>query len=431
VADRNRQGRTSRDTRTVGGAFDPSGRSALARDIRLTNPDRLRIVWYSNAPWAATGYGQQTAQVIQRLAKEGHQIAVHAMYGLAGSSSTWNGFKIYPQGLAAYSDDVVVAHTMEWANQDLSTPSLLMTLFDVWVLKSESLKQLKNIASWVPIDHQPTPPDVLRFLQRDNVKPIAMSKFGSRMLDITGVEHLYVPHAIEPVFQPTESVTLPNGKKMTGREFMGWEEDRFVVTMVATNKGAQPARKAWAENILAFSIFAKDKPDAVLYLYTEPDGAMAGINLPTLLDACGVEKDRYKVVDQYAYRHGLPQQMMAAMYTASNVLLACSMGEGFGIPVIEAQACGCRVIVSNFTAQPELVGDGWTVEGQPWWDAAQQSWFFTPNVPDIVKSLEAAYDAPRSLSDDAITHALGYGADTVFDQYWKPAMKELSTWCRS
>ena len=431
MADRNRQGRTSRDTRTVGGAFDPSGRSALARDIRLTNPDRLRIVWYSNAPWAATGYGQQTAQVIQRLAKEGHQIAVHAMYGLAGSSSTWNGFKIYPQGLAAYSDDVVVAHTMEWANQDLSTPSLLMTLFDVWVLKSESLKQLKNIASWVPIDHQPTPPDVLRFLQRDNVKPIAMSKFGSRMLDIAGVEHLYVPHAIEPVFQPTESVTLPNGKKMTGREFMGWEEDRFVVTMVATNKGAQPARKAWAENILAFSIFAKDKPDAVLYLYTEPDGAMAGINLPTLLDACGVEKDRYKVVDQYAYRHGLPQQMMAAMYTASNVLLACSMGEGFGIPVIEAQACGCRVIVSNFTAQPELVGDGWTVEGQPWWDAAQQSWFFTPNVPDIVKSLEAAYNTPRSLSDEAITHALGYGADTVFEQYWKPVMKEISAWCRS
>jgi len=431
VGKSNRQGHTSRDARSIGGEISPSGRSALLGNIRPTNPDRLRILWYSNAPWAATGYGQQTAQVIQRLAKEGHQVAIHAMYGLAGSSSTWNGFKVYPQGLAAYSDDVVVAHTMEWANQDLNTPTLLMTLFDVWVLKSESLKQLKNIASWVPIDHQPTPPDVLRFLQRENVKPIAMSKFGSRMMDIAGVEHLYVPHAIEPVFQPTESVTLANGRKITGREFMGWEEDRFVVSMVATNKGAQPARKAWAENILAFSIFAKDKPDAVLYLYTEPDGAMAGISLPILLDACGVEKDRYKVVDQYAYRHGLPQQMMAAMYTASNVLLACSMGEGFGIPVIEAQACGCRVIVSNFTAQPELVGDGWTVEGQPWWDAAQQSWFFTPNVPDIVKSLEAAYNTPRSLSDEAITHALGYGADTVFEQYWKPVMKEISAWCRS
>ena len=427
----NRQRRSSGDARVFSGEIAPSGRSALLGNIRTANPDRLRVLWYSNAPWAATGYGQQTAQVIPRLAKEGHAVAVHAMYGLAGSASNWNGFKMYPQGLSAYSDDVVVAHTMEWANQDLSTPTLLMTLFDVWVLKSESLKTWKNIASWVPIDHQPTPPEVLEWCARENVKPIAMSKFGSRMLNLAGVEHFYVPHAIEPVFKPTESVTLANGTKMTGREFMGWEEDRFVVSMVATNKGSQPARKAWAENILAFSIFAKDHPDAVLYLYTEPVGAMSGINLVQLMDACGIGEDKYKIVDQYAYRHGMPQNLMAAMYTASDVLLACSMGEGFGIPVIEAQACGCRVIVSNFTAQPELVGDGWTVEGQPWWDAAQRSWFFTPNVPDIVNALKLAYNAPRSRSEQAIAHAQGYGADTVFETHWKPTMKELSAWCRS
>ena len=431
MADRNRSKHPGGDAGSVGGAFAPSGRGALARSSRLADTNRLRILWYSNAPWAATGYGQQTAQVIQRLKEENHEIAIHAMYGLAGSSSTWNGFKVYPQGLAAYSDDVVVAHTMEWASHNPDLPILLMTLFDVWVLKSESLKTLKNIASWVPIDHQPTPPDVLQFCSRPNVRPIAMSKFGSRMLDIAGVEHLYVPHAIEDVFQPTEKIDTNGGGRMTGREFMGWQDDRFVVTMVATNKGNQPARKAWAENILAFSIFAKDRPDAVLYLYTEPDGAMSGINLPILLDACGVSPDRYKVVDQYAYRHGIPQKVMAAMYTASDVLLCSSMGEGFGIPVIEAQACGCRVIVSNFTAQPELVGDGWTVEGQPWWDAAQKSWFFTPNVPDIVKALEAAYDAPRGPSGEAVKFAAQYGADFVFDHYWKPTMEVLAKWCHA
>ena len=109
----NRQRRTSGDARSISGTANPSGRSTLIGSVRPANPDRLRILWYSNAPWAATGYGQQTAQVIQRLAKEDHKVAVHAMYGLAGSASTWNGFKIYPQGLAAYSDDVVVAHTME------------------------------------------------------------------------------------------------------------------------------------------------------------------------------------------------------------------------------------------------------------------------------------------------------------------------------
>ncbi len=120
----NSQRRSDRDTRSVGGAISPSGRSALVGSVRPTNPDRLRVLWYSNAPWAATGYGQQTAQVIQRLAKEDHQVAVHAMYGLAGSASTWNGFKIYPQGLAGYSDDVLVAHTTEWASHDPSTPTI-------------------------------------------------------------------------------------------------------------------------------------------------------------------------------------------------------------------------------------------------------------------------------------------------------------------
>ena len=62
---------------------------------------------------------------------------------------------------------------------------------------------------------------------------------------------------------------------------------------------------------------------------------------------------------------------------------------------------------------------------------AQNSWFFTPSVPEIVNALKLAYDAPRGRSEQAVSHAQGYGADTVFEQHWKPTMKELSAWCRS
>jgi len=413
-----------------GGQVDPSGRSALARASRPSNPDKLRILWYSNAPWTTTGYGQQTAQVIQRLAKEENEVAVHAMYGLAGSASMWNGFKIYPQGVETYSNDVIAAHLADWSNGS-KLPPLLMTLFDTWVLKSPSLLQVKNIASWVPIDHQPAPPEVAAWCDRPNVYPIAMSKFGSKMLDVFNIKNVYVPHAIEPIFKPTISVKTNDGGLLTGREFMGFEDDHFVVSICNFNKGVSPSRKAFAENLLAFGLFAADQPDARLYLYTEPDGAMGGVNLRELCISCGIAEDKYKVVDQYSYRHGIQQGVMAAMYTATDVLLSATMGEGFGIPVIEAQACGTRVIVSNFSAQPELVGDGWIVDGQPWWDQAQNSWFFTPRVTGILDALKQAYNAPRSRSDKAIAHAQGYGADVVFEQYWKPAMKELSAWCRS
>ena len=426
---RNRQEHNGRVTRPRSGDIAPKGNSALARASRPSSAESLRILWYSNAPFAPTGYGTQTAQVVQRLTKK-HEVAIHAMYGIEGMASIWNGIKLYPRGMSAYSDDVLVAHWMDWANGNRDIPAMLMTLFDVWVLKSPSLDQVPNIASWVPIDHAPCPPEVIAWCKRPNVKPIAMSKFGLQMLQNAGVDAMYAPHAFEKVFAPTPKLANSRGE-MTGRQLMEVDEDRFVVMMNAANKGQNPSRKSFAENILAFAIFAQDRPDALLYLHTERDGAMGGINLVHLLEACGVKKEQYKIVDPYAYRTGFPQQALAALYTASDVLLACSMGEGFGIPVIEAQACGCRVIVSNFTAQPELVGDGWTVEGQPWWDAAQKSWFFTPNVPDIVNALQNAYNAPRGVDKVAVDFAAPYNADRVWESHWKPVMKGLAEWCRA
>jgi glycosyltransferase involved in cell wall biosynthesis len=417
----------------AGAGGDPAlavGRGALARNVGYRSSDAARILWYSNAPWAGTGYGQQTQQAVQRFVQEGHEVAIHSMYGLEGSTSTWNGIKIYPRGLSPYSDDVIVAHWMEWT-QTSSLPKLLMTLFDVWVLKAQNLDKVPNIASWVPIDHQPCPPDVAAWCARPNVMPVAMSVFGQKALEQLGVRSLYVPHGIESVFKPTPSIKDADGRVLTGRQIMGVEEDQFVVMMTAANKGVAPSRKAFAESFMAFSMFAEKHPDAVLYMHSEATGSMGGIDLNTLAKACGIASERIKWADPYLYRMGLPQNVLAALYSGADVLLAASMGEGFGIPVVEAQACGTPVIVSNFTAQPELVGDGWLVEGQPWWDAAQRSWFVTPSVPSILRGLEDAYSRGGGRSDKAVEFAKQYDADVVYAKFWKPALKEIVAWCRS
>ena len=106
----------------------------------------------------------------------------------------------------------------------------------------------------------------------------------------------------------------------------------------------------------------------------------------------------------------------------ADVLLCTSRGEGFGIPVIEAQACGTRVIVSDWTAQPELCGDGWLVQTQPEWDPMQDSWFATPLVGSIVDALKSAYAAGGGHSDKAVEWSAEYEADYVFEKYWKPVL---------
>ncbi len=65
---------------------------------------QLAIGWNSNAPWAATGYGTQTAQVTQRLKELGHDVAIFNNYGLEGSNTDWNGMTVYQRGADLYSN---------------------------------------------------------------------------------------------------------------------------------------------------------------------------------------------------------------------------------------------------------------------------------------------------------------------------------------
>jgi glycosyltransferase involved in cell wall biosynthesis len=53
----------------------------------------------------------------------------------------------------------------------------------------------------------------------------------------------------------------------------------------------------------------------------------------------------------------LPEGELAALMAGADVLCLPSLFEGFGLPVIEAMACGTPVVVSDRGALPEVVGD--------------------------------------------------------------------------
>lgn len=48
---------------------------------------------------------------------------------------------------------------------------------------------------------------------------------------------------------------------------------------------------------------------------------------------------------------------LAALYGGAQALLFPSLAEGFGLPVLEAMACGCPVLTSTTTCLPETAGD--------------------------------------------------------------------------
>lgn len=376
----------------------------------------MRILWHSNAPWSGVGYGQQTAIFTPRLKRLGHDMSISGFYGLEGAMIVGRDeIPVFPRHADPYGNDVLETHARRVFGDPLD--GLVITLLDIWVMRADVLRELR-VGAWVPVDHDPCQPPSLRTLRESGAVPIAMSRFGEAKLREAGLDPLYVPHGFEADrYSPQD--------RDTSKDRLKFPRDAFVVGMVAANKGNSPPRKAFPQVLAAFARFAKRHDDAWLYLHTDAEGTYQGVNILELVDHFDLHK-RVRFCDQYQYVLAFPLDYMASAYSAMDVLVNPSYGEGFGIPIIEAQACGTPVIVGGWTSMPELCGAGWEVTGHPYWTPLG-SYQFMPDETSIYDALEVAYSHrdDEALRGKAVTFAADYEADVITDRYWAPVLDEL------
>lgn len=379
-----------------------------------------QLLWHSNAPYTPTGYGNQTGLFAPHLADH-YELAISAFYGLEGSPIHWEEIPVFPGLGNEYGNAMLPEHARRWFGGD-RRGGLVVSLMDVWVMDAKMASSL-NMACWCPVDHEPAPPAVVEFFRDSGAVPIAMAKFGQEMLNAAGLDALYVPHGVDT------SVYCPQDKEAARREF-GFPEDAFVVGMVAANKG-RPSRKGFQQALQAFRMVREQHENALLYLHTWMNPAWAqGEDLAGIISALGLPEDSVVAADQYRMAcFPYPPKAMARLYSAMDVLLNPALGEGFGIPVLEAQACGTPAIVTNFSAMTEVCNAGWHVACRPYW-TGQNSWQAIPDVEDIAKALKHCHGlsdpAREALSQQAREHALTYDVQRVLYEHMLPALEEAS-----
>jgi glycosyltransferase involved in cell wall biosynthesis len=383
----------------------------------------VRILWLSNSPDAPSGYGEQTGLFGPRLAALGHDVAFVSNWGHQGAVREWNGFRIYP-GDGGWGNRVIGTYAEHWK------ADLVIALCDAWVMHPDQWPDDLRMAIWAPIDHAPIPPAVIATLNHDKVQPIAMSRDGEEWMNRFSLGPLYVPHGIDTaLFCPRPEIREQN------RDWLKIPRDAFLVGMVAANKGSpQFPRKGFPQAFDAFARFAKTHDDAYFYVHTDADGNMpaSGINLGTLAKCVGIPEDRVIFPPPSAWHLTIPRELVANLYPTFDVLLNPSWGEGFGIPIMEAQASGCPVIASAHSAMTELVKDtGWLVGGDRYWDAMQESFAIIPSIDSIQEALGEAYRARidpsgwQQRQQACVEFAQSYDADTVTLDYWQPALEAL------
>ena len=374
----------------------------------------MRINFQSNAPWNRSGYGKETALFVPRIASLGHDITISAPYSFAGNILEWEGFPVLPCGRDNAGNDTIIP------SHEYFTADLTIVLADPFSLQKsgDKLAQIP-LALWFPVDCVPLGRGDAAVLRESRGIPVAMSRFGERMLADEGAEPLYVPLAVDTgLYSPGDHYAYRDTVPAI-------TDDTFVIGLCAMNRDLN--RKGFQEQFLAFSKFRERHPDTVLSVVSTPRGN-PGLSLDAMAVRLGIT-DAVVYPDGYSYDLGLiTEQQMVNWFSGLDVLTACSYGEGFGLPLIEAQACGVPVITTDGSTMSELCGAGWLASGTPFWSDGHAAWWKRPDIDDIVQAYESAYTAwqdnalPKKQARD---FALQYDADRVLELYWKPVLADI------
>ena len=376
----------------------------------------MRLIWQSNAPFNTSAYAKQTLLFLPRIIAAGYEIAaISAPYSFGGVLN-WDGIPMVGASRDTAGCDTIIP------NHEYFGADWTIVLADPFGLlkAAKELSQIR-LAALFPVDCNPLGEGDVTFLRDSQAVPVAVSRFGERVLRAEGADPLYAPHGVDT------DLYFPGDPGPFRDTIPGASESTFIAGVVAMNRDLQ--RKSFAEIMLAFSRFHARHPDSILALHTSPVNN-PGLNLSGLAARLGIGAS-VNWPDAYSYDLGLiTEEQMVAFYRGIDVLVFPSYGEGFGLPAVESQACGTPVILNDASAQSELCGSGWLVDGSPWWSPGHGAWWRRPDPADIEQALEQAWQAREDgrmpgLGASARAFALNYDIDRVFEQFMVPVLKEL------
>jgi glycosyltransferase involved in cell wall biosynthesis len=381
----------------------------------------VRILFHAAHPDLPTGYANQARAWIPRLADAGHEVAISCLAGVVSHMSEWRSprghiIPVYPATpYEKFGQDVVRGHYAHWE------ADLIITLTCSWIFAPDVWRDLRAIMI-TPVDIEGMGQKDYEIIVNTGATPAAVCRWGEAQMRARGLEPLYLPHGIETgIFKP------PANRKRT-RQAKGLDE-YFLVGMNAMNH--ERSRKNFSEAFEAFAAFHAQHPKSRLLLHTIailPEG----VNLPALAYEHGIA-DAILWSDQYQLATGATSQAALADWYGSLDVLLMPGNEGFGLPTIEAQACGTPVIAGDWCTGPELAGEtGWLCQGQREWNDWHRKHWRVPLVTSLTAELgQAAGDLadPKAAADRrkrARQFALGWDADRMWAEHWAPVFKELS-----
>lgn len=246
----------------------------------------------------------------------------------------WNGVHLFP--IENFIGEVDVFHSSDWLEPPTRSAKKVTTIHDLTVFKYPETFSPRGGHDIVKNQKRK-----LFFAKKECDLIICVSETTKQdAMEILGIPErklAVVYEAADPFYFRRKDEEIKRVK-----EKLRIEGDYLLCV------GTREPRKNLDKVVMAFSEIARNYPSLNLVIAGKYGW---GNDSSKFKVQCSKLESRVKILG-YVEKEDLP-----ALYSGAQAFIYPSLYEGFGLPILEAMACGCPVVTSNLGSMKEIAGE--------------------------------------------------------------------------
>jgi len=352
----------------------------------------MKIAMIGESLGVPSGFGVQSRMIAEGLAKRKHEVVVIGTPSVPLKDPVDNLTEIRCEQI---NDLEAVDRILHRIKPDAVICFYYMGMCAHWS-KLSSAPPNCPMYFWMPWEASSPEHDLdllLKTIPEDHI--VHLTKYGQQLWEGVFQSKNIIPHGVDlSIFKPRNVSQSALRREWAEKLRFPLFEDSLIVLNVDRNVW----HKRWDATFDFIRRLQETESRTVqLIAHTRihekgEHGHPKGYNLPKL-------EALYGLTGKVCYTHfewatGLDRQTLAKLYRVADLRISTSMGEGFGVPTIEAMGIGLPQIVNKQTTMPDILGEDCPYMVEPAFTQEQSGHLW--QVPDVM----AMVDRARYLIED-------------------------------
>jgi len=344
--------------------------------------DKIKLLFFGDSPTCSTGFGTVAKNILKRLHDTGKYDITVVGINFFGDPHDLP-YKIYPAIYNKQNDVYGRQRLLDLLRNTKYDFDILFTLQDTFIMATigEQIKKLRDgfvsekeiynaetkqiekkkvfqkgrNFKWIyyyPIDCAPKKEWIEQSVSFANIA-VPYTNYAKRECE------KFVKRDYKVIYHGFDKDTFYEMSEKDKKEFKEkfFKENSLKNCYLIVNVNRNQMRKGMFQTLLAFKVFNSIIPNAVLYTHCDVFDYM-GYNLIDIAQSIGLH-DNWLYPNPDTYKKGItfPDSFINGLYNIADANISTTLGEGFGLSMVEAMATKTINIFPDNTSLSEILAD--------------------------------------------------------------------------